>query len=168
MAIRNIILVFLISGFWHGANWTFLVWGGIHAALFIPVFILGKSRVHLGEYASGNYLSFKEILQIVVTFVIVSMTWIFFRANSIHQAWGYLAGLIENPFLPSNYGWIAYDLRVLLLIFLLLEWVGRFHFNWLEKLEGKWYRYPAYFSTMIVIIWWGMASEKQEFIYFQF
>jgi D-alanyl-lipoteichoic acid acyltransferase DltB (MBOAT superfamily) len=171
-AIRNIFVVFLVSGFWHGANWTFIVWGGIHAALYIPVFLFGKNRTYLHEGSHDNtrYIipSLMELAQIGFTFAMVSLAWVFFRADTIGDAWGYLNGIVVNPFLPVNFGWFGYDLRILIVLYLILEWIGRFHFNWLARLEGKWYRFPAYFITGCLLIFWGIFSEPVEFIYFQF
>lgn len=166
-AIRNIFIVFLVSGFWHGANWTFIVWGGIHAALFIPIFLIGKNRTHLHE---GSHLipSFKEALKMVSTFTLVCIAWVFFRADSVGDAWGYLGGLFKNPLLPRNFAWLGYDIRIALILFLGLEWIGRFQFNWLGRLEGKWYRYPVYLFTGFLIVFWGVFTEAKEFIYFQF
>jgi D-alanyl-lipoteichoic acid acyltransferase DltB (MBOAT superfamily) len=164
--------VFLVSGFWHGANWTFIVWGGIHAALYIPVFLFGKNRTYLHEGSHDNtrYIipSLMELAQIGFTFAMVSLAWVFFRADTIGDAWGYLNGIVVNPFLPVNFGWFGYDLRILIVLYLILEWIGRFHFNWLARLEGKWYRFPAYFITGCLLIFWGIFSEPVEFIYFQF
>ncbi|WP_416377311.1 MBOAT family O-acyltransferase [Algoriphagus sp. C2-6-M1] len=164
-AIRNIFIVFLVSGFWHGANWTFIVWGGIHAALFIPIFLIGKNRAYLHE---GEHLlpSFKEVAQMLLTFSLVCVAWVFFRADTVGDAWGYFGGLFSNAFLPSNFAWFGYDLRVLLFLFIILEWVGRIQFNWLEVISRKWYRYPIYVGVMVVLIWFG--ANEQQFIYFQF
>lgn len=166
-AIRNIFIVFLVSGFWHGANWTFIVWGAIHAAFFIPLFVLGKNRTYLDE---GRHLvpSLGEVIQMIGTFAMVTFAWVFFRASSVGDAWGYLLGFLNNPVLPENFAWIDYDLRMSLILFLGLEWVGRFQFNWMERIQGKWYRYPAYLITAFLIVFWGVFSEAKEFIYFQF
>jgi alginate O-acetyltransferase complex protein AlgI len=166
-AIRNIFIVFLVSGFWHGANWTFIVWGAIHAALFIPIFMIGKNRAHLHE---GDHLipSVKEAIQMALTFSIVCVAWVFFRADSVGNAWGYLSGVVLNPFLPSIFDWLDYDLRVALILFVGLEWIGRYQFNWFERVESRWYRYPAYLATAFLIVFWGVFTEVKEFIYFQF
>lgn len=166
-AIRNIFIVFLVSGFWHGANWTFITWGGIHAALFIPIFLIGKNRTHMHE---GEHLlpSFKEVFQMVSTFALVCIAWVFFRADTVGEAWEYLNGILANPLLPSNFAWLGYDIRIALILFIALEWLGRYQFNWLERLQGKWYRYPAYLFTGFLIVFWGVFTEVKEFIYFQF
>ncbi|SFO48196.1 D-alanyl-lipoteichoic acid acyltransferase DltB, MBOAT superfamily [Algoriphagus ornithinivorans] len=164
-AVRNIFIVFIISGLWHGANWTFVIWGVLHAALYALIFLFRKNR-NLNK--TSNHISIKEAPQILLTFILVCFAWIFFRAESLFEAWAYVVGMILNPFLPANFSWISYELRIILLLFLLAEWVGRAHTTWLERLEGKWYRFPAYFGTLGFILFAGVFSESQTFIYFQF
>ncbi|MBB6327811.1 D-alanyl-lipoteichoic acid acyltransferase DltB (MBOAT superfamily) [Algoriphagus iocasae] len=166
-AIRNIFIVFLVSGFWHGANWTFIAWGGIHAAMFIPIFLIGKNRAHLHD---GEHLipSFREVIQIASTFLLVSVAWVFFRAETVGDAVDYFTHIFRNSLFPTSYGWFGYNIRLALILFILLEWVGRFQFNWLERIQGKWYRYPAYISTIYSILFFGVFGEPIEFIYFQF
>lgn len=166
-AIRNIFIVFLVSGFWHGANWTFIAWGGIHAALFIPVFLIGKNRAHLYE---GDHLlpSFREFFQMASTFLLVCVAWVFFRADTVEEAWGYLIGIFQNQFLSTNFSWFGYDLRMALLLFLIFEWLGRDQYNWLFKLEKSNYRYPIYLLVALLLVFWGVFGEAKEFIYFQF
>ena len=91
-AIRNVFIIFLVSGFWHGANWTFIAWGGIHAALFIPLFLRGTNRQHSTDVvAEGRWLpSWKEVLQMAWTFSAVTVAWVFFRADSMGAARAYL------------------------------------------------------------------------------
>lgn len=166
-AIINIFIVFLVSGFWHGANWTFIAWGGIHAALFIPVFLMGKNRTYLDE---GRHLvpNFGEILQMMLTFTLVTVAWVFFRAGTIGEAWGYFTHIFSNELLPTGYAWFGYNIRLALVLFIVLEWVGRFQYNWLESLQGKWYRYPVYIGTIYSILFFGVFGESIDFIYFQF
>ena len=166
-AIRNIFVVFLVSGFWHGANWTFIVWGGIHAALFVPIFLIGKNRAHLDE---GERLlpSFKEVFQMLSTFLLVCVAWVFFRSETIADAWLYLSRTISNPLFPNSFNWFGYHIRVALMIFLVLEWIGRKRSNWIEMVPLKWYRYPVYFLVAFSIMYWGVFTQKLDFIYFQF
>lgn len=166
-AIRNIFIVFLVSGFWHGANWTFIAWGGIHAALFIPIFLIGKNRSHLHE-GDHFFPTIKEVFQIASTFIMVCVAWVFFRADTVGDAWGYLSGLFVNPLFPNNFNWFGYHLRVALVFFLVLEWTGRSQTNWIELISIKWYRYPVYFFVAFLIMYWGVFTQKIDFIYFQF
>jgi D-alanyl-lipoteichoic acid acyltransferase DltB (MBOAT superfamily) len=85
--VRNIFIVFLVSGFWHGANWTFIAWGAIHAILFLPLILLNKNRKYTDTVAAGKFLpSVKEVFQMGMTFLLVLVGWVFFRAENIGQA----------------------------------------------------------------------------------
>ena len=92
-AIRNVFVIFLVSGFWHGANWTFIVWGGIHALLFIPLFLRGTNRKNTTSIiAEGRWLpSPRELLQMGWTFTAVTIALVFFRADSLDHAATFLA-----------------------------------------------------------------------------
>ena len=80
--LRNVFAIFLVSGFWHGANWTFIVWGGLNALFFIPLLLTNKNRNNLDEVASNSILpNVKELFQILLTFGLTTFTWIFFRAS---------------------------------------------------------------------------------------
>ena len=91
-SIRNIFIIFIVSGFWHGANWTFIAWGGIHASLYLPTFILGTNRKYLSkkETEYSLYEKIKQALGIINTFIFVTLAWIFFRANNINEAYYYI------------------------------------------------------------------------------
>ena len=72
-----------MSGFWHGASWTFIVWGLIHALLYVPLFLIGDNRRYMSNIVAANsfFPSFKEISQMAMTFMLVMITWVFFRSN---------------------------------------------------------------------------------------
>ncbi|MEB2778327.1 MBOAT family O-acyltransferase [Algoriphagus sp. D3-2-R+10] len=166
-AIRNIFIVFLVSGFWHGANWTFIVWGGIHAALFIPIFLIGKNRVHLDEAGENRLLpSISEFIKILVTFILVCVAWIFFRAESIESAWGYLSGIAANPF-TEGLRISTYLLSIsLVMILLLSEWVMRSMI--VLNFKRPVLRYFSYSAVIGLILFYGVFFNPQDFIYFQF
>ncbi|WP_339698773.1 MBOAT family O-acyltransferase [Algoriphagus aquimarinus] len=164
-AIRNIFIVFLVSGFWHGANWTFIVWGGIHAALFIPIFLIGKNRAHLHE---GEHLipSFKEFFQMALTFSLVCIAWVFFRADTVGDAWGYLSGIVLRPFM-EGFRLSTYILTIVLIsILLLLEWLmkGELVLSFRKPIL----RYSSYSMVVGLILFYGVFFNPQDFIYFQF
>lgn len=164
-AIRNIFIVFLVSGFWHGANWTFIAWGGIHAALFIPVFLLGKNRTYLNE---GRHLvpSVTEILQIILTFILVTLAWVFFRAESMGQAVGYLHGMVSNP-LSEGFNLPTYLLPLAGVgLMLLLEWI--FRAEVILSFRAPVLRYAGYVGVVLFILFFGAFFNPQDFIYFQF
>ena len=93
--IRNTFIIFLVSGFWHGANWTFIAWGAYHAFLFLPLILLGKNRKYTNTVAENKLLpSPREMFQMLTTFMLAVIGWIIFRAESITQAWEYICGYL--------------------------------------------------------------------------
>lgn len=169
-SIRNTFIIFLISGFWHGANWTFILWGFYHALLFLPLLVLGKNRKNTNTIAEGKFLpNFKEIGQLLLTFILVLIGWIIFRAPSIQIAFDYIGGLFSKSLfkLPS------YSINTLILmtvIMLGMEWLQRMRLHGLEHLElllkYSWMRWIVYFFIVFSIIQFGGKAET--FIYFQF
>lgn len=167
-AIRNIFIVFLVSGFWHGANWTFIAWGGIHAALFIPLFLAGKNRNYLYE---GDHLipSLMEIIQMGLTFILVCISWVFFRSATISEAWEYLGNISSNKFLPTTFAFISYPLRVLIVLLVVIEWTGRndvrLPLNPILS-NNPILRHSVYYLLVFLIFLLG--GHETQFIYFQF
>jgi len=170
-SLRNIFVIFLVSGFWHGANWTFIFWGALHAALFIPLYLFGKNRINIGIVAQNKRLpGFYELGQMGVTFFLVTLAWIFFRSPDIKSAVGY----IQNLFDPSIFQRPQMDIRVYLfmiwvLIFILLEWGGRREEFAIQKMafqKPAIIRYGLYYGLVMAVFLF--ARKEQEFIYFQF
>ena len=166
--IRNVFVIFIVSGFWHGANWTFIVWGSIHAALFIPLLLAGVNRRNL-EIAGGNKFlpNLRELSQIGFTFVMVCLAWVFFRAESVNHAIVYLVSMFHsNPASVSVYPlkWLG----PLVLLLLTVEWHFRNEQHGLAigKLP-KLVRWGTYYS-LIAIIWMFQPDSQTDFIYFQF
>lgn len=160
-SIRNIFIIFLVSGFWHGANWTFLIWGGIHALLFIPLFILGVNRKHTTDIVAENrwFPNIIELLQMGFTFGIVTLAWIFFRAESLSHAINYLGNItISNPVYKSE---LMYPL--LLLAF---EWPMR------KNERVPFAKIPVFWMALLLLLFiFFMRYQNEgnvEFIYFQF
>ncbi|MCH7412383.1 MBOAT family protein [Belliella sp. R4-6] len=166
-AIRNIFIVFILSGFWHGANWTFVAWGGLHAIFFIPLFVSKKNRVYTSENQS-LVPSINEVFQILLTFCLVSLSWVFFRSDTISDAFNYFYGVLINPFLPHNFSFFGYEIRLLIIIFLILEWMGNGKYNWMERIENNKYRKIIYVLVAFIIVFFGSFTENMDFIYFQF
>ena len=173
MNIRNVFIIFIVSGFWHGANWTFIVWGALNAIYFLPLLLAEKNRSNLDTVAKGKYLpNIKETSQILTTFGITVLAWIFFRAESVGHAISYLSKIFSMSLftVPEFYGkWDALVTIMLIGIFLVVEWIGKDRRYAIEDLTLKWkgpIRYAFYYSVVIAIFWF--AGEKQQFIYFQF
>lgn len=169
--IRNTFLIFLISGLWHGANWTFVVWGGIHALCFLPLVLLGANRSHLQVVACDKiFPSVKESIQIASTFLITTLAWVFFRSASVADAIVTISGMfrMRGGLNPSGTG-IGGFFGVLPWIGMLLglEWINRREMHGLcllPKLSTL--RYLIYFTMLLIIL--VFQGQSQSFIYFQF
>ena len=167
MKIRNTFIIFIVSGFWHGANWTFIIWGALNAIYFLPLMLMKKNRQNTNNVAQGKLLpNIKEFFQIVTTFVITILAWIFFRADSLTHAFDYIANIISvdifsMPIFPKK-------VILFLILFVLIEWFQRdkqhalqFDFKFPKIL--KW---SFYLVILLVIFYYG--GSQQNFIYFQF
>lgn len=167
--IRNVFIIFIVSGFWHGANWTFIIWGALNAMYFLPLLLSNKNRMHTNVVAQNSRLpSIREFLQMLITFGLTVIAWVFFRAENVSMAISYLSkmanlSLFTLPQIRPT------DLFVFLLIFITIEWAGRRNLYAIERL---WFKYPKpmrlfiyYTIAMLIFLYGGSA---QEFIYFQF
>ncbi|ALJ04030.1 acyltransferase [Pseudalgibacter alginicilyticus] len=168
MKIRNTFIIFLVSGFWHGANWTFIIWGGLNALYFLPLLLRNKNRSNLDVAAQGQVLiNAKEAFQIIFTFSITVIAWVFFRAETVTDALNYLKGMVSK----SLTAWPAVDIKpfAFITILVVVEWLQRHKQHGLElniDRIKKVYRWSIYLFLIILIFWFG--ADKQEFIYFQF
>jgi D-alanyl-lipoteichoic acid acyltransferase DltB (MBOAT superfamily) len=164
--IRNVMIIFLVSGFWHGANWTYVAWGLFHALMFLPLLLFNINRSHLITKSYG-WLDFAKI---GVTFLVVCVGWVFFRANSISDAFQYLGHLFElkklglSLFYSTNANLMIFALSVFAIGILSVQelvWV-------LKKREVP--KLSAYGTLLLVLLIFFMGSFKNQmdFIYFQF
>lgn len=171
MQIRNIFIIFIVSGFWHGANWTFVIWGALNALYFLPLLVFNKNRQHLNSVAIGKSLpSFKEFFQMLITFGLTVFAWIFFRAENIGHAIRVISEIFSSSLFTMP-GFKNYIIIFLVLIFILIEWVGREQEYALEKLGLNWnraLRWFFYYCIVISIFISMFEGQTQEFIYFQF
>ena len=169
MRIRNTFIIFIVSGFWHGANWTFIVWGALNALFIMPSIIMKTNRNHLETVAQGNILpTVKEFFQMTVTFSLAVLAWIFFRAENISHAFSYISGIFSRSLfsIPTITPRL---LMLLIIIFMVIEWLGREQQYAIAKLGLQWkrpIRYAMYYAIIIAIFWF--AGKDQQFIYFQF
>jgi D-alanyl-lipoteichoic acid acyltransferase DltB (MBOAT superfamily) len=171
--VRNVFIIFVVSGFWHGANWTFIVWGALNALFVLPLVLWNKNRTHLETVAQGRYLpTIKELFQMLLTFGLTTFAWIFFRAEDLTQALTYISRMFSRPvrvfpkIINSEEFWV---ITVLVIIFILVEWLGREGQHALERLNNKLnrpMRYAVYYVILMAIFWFG--GREQQFIYFQF
>lgn len=171
--VRNIFIIFLVSGFWHGANWTFIVWGGLNALYFLPLLLTRKNRKNMEIVAHGRkFPTVKECLNIMVTFSLTLVAWVFFRAESVAKAISYLNSIFSRSLFtfPEFKGKIIAVTVLSLVAFLIFfEWKGRSYQHALQFLDKRWvkpYRYLLYYIIAGLIFWFG--GQKADFIYFQF
>lgn len=168
LKIRNTFIIFIVSGFWHGANWTFVVWGFLNALYFLPLLLGNRNRRYTGEIAEGRMLpSLREGVQILLTFLLTVLAWVFFRAESIGDALSYLQG-IASISLFSLPALLTIKLAGLLGLFIAVEWVHRTKEYGLQLSEKipKVINWAIYYLIILMILEFG--GEPQEFIYFQF
>ncbi|MDP9080729.1 MAG: MBOAT family protein [Bacteroidota bacterium] len=172
--VRNTFIIFLVSGFWHGANWTFITWGLLNALYIMPLIIFKTNRVNLQIVAKGRALpSAREFFQILLTFALTVFAWIFFRATSISHAFSYIGrvfskSLFTVPRFDANRT-MVFETFILILVFIVIEWSGRenqYAIASLAKLKSKSLRYAFYFSLILTI--YLLMGREQQFIYFQF
>jgi D-alanyl-lipoteichoic acid acyltransferase DltB (MBOAT superfamily) len=167
-AVRNTMLVFLISGFWHGANWTFIVWGALNGLYFLPLLLTGNNRRNTDTIAAGRLLpSPREFFQVVMTFSLTCFAWIFFRAENMTQAIGYIQGIFTHPFWGMHVAKVDIRLVGILGLFVVLEWLFR---NGLPEFLQRMHtvtRFALYYGLALLVILLG-AFGSEDFIYFQF
>jgi len=168
--IRNVFIIFIVSGFWHGANWTFIVWGFLNALYFLPLLLTKRHRNNLEVVAhNAMFPKFRECMSIILTFSLTVFTWIFFRANDMEHAVTYISAIFQKTLFtlpelrPTN-------VIVLIIFFIVLEWFGRRQQFAIEKL---FYKKPRIFRWLFYMLIVGLimvfnSKEQQEFIYFQF
>ena len=167
--IRNIFIIFVVSGFWHGANWTFVVWGSLNALYFLPLLFMKKNRLHTDTVASGAlFPSAREFGQILVTFLLTLVAWVFFRAPSLGEAISYLGGLF-SPSLFTVPELFPAGLMLGIGTLVVIEWLQR------DKQHGldfgatpipRLVRWAGYYALMLSIVVFG--GDQHDFIYFQF
>jgi len=169
--IRNIFIVWAISGLWHGANWTFICWGLFHATLLAIYNLLNINTKYKNVVAYGHYLpNVKEALQVALTFILVVIGWIIFRSETMTQAADYLSAMVTNKFYDSNALYGMNYMRYGLLL-LAVEWLQRdkqhaLQFSNRKPFNYRFVRWGIYYAILVIIACY--AGTSQTFIYFQF
>ena len=170
MKVRNTFVIFLVSGLWHGANWTFIVWGALNAIYFLPLLLTRRNREHLGPVAKGRLLpGAADLSRMMLTFLLTCIAWVFFRAPDVGTALAYLGGIMDASLL-SPHSLRLDALPFLIAFFLAVEWLGREGEHALSSLGRRWpriLRWTAY-SAVLFLIGLFMRTEETPFIYFQF
>ena len=153
IAVRNTFVIFLLSGFWHGANWTFVLWGAYHAMLFVPLLLLGKNR----RYRDDDQ-TWRDVPKMLGTFLLVVVGWILFRSPDIVCFIDYLLGICDRSVLSMPLVENAFHLSVTGIAIVLMLTM-----EWRKQLPNRWWMYFA----LTLAIWW-FAGQDVDFIYFQF
>jgi len=169
-----LMLTFLISGLWHGANWTFVLWGALNALYILPLILGNLNRSNLEVVAHNSwYPTVKEVFQIVLTFLLTVLAWISFRSDDIGQAWQIYQDIfdksllsIPNEILSSK----LYMVFLLIVFFVFIEWMGRNRHFAIENLfdnSPRIFRWLSY-TFLCFLIGMFMSTKESAFIYFQF
>ena len=153
IAIRNTFVIFLLSGLWHGANWTFVLWGAYHALLFVPLLLMGRNR----RYRDDDQ-TWRDIPRMLLTFVLVVIGWIVFRSPDMGSCLDYFAGIFHSsifslPYVENTVHLVATAIAIVVMLGM----------EWRKQLPNRWWMYYA----LILAIWW-FAGQDMDFIYFQF
>ncbi|MFK7785500.1 MAG: MBOAT family protein [Crocinitomicaceae bacterium] len=178
MKVRNTFIIFIVSGFWHGANWTFVVWGALNAVYFLPLLLSNRNRVNIETVSKNTFLpSLKDLGMILFTFGLTVFAWIFFRADNMEHAISYIANMFSSSLFSLPYiiepetGLAIIPKTILLLValFLAVEWMGRdgqFGLSNVANIKRRAIRWSVYATLCLMIILFH--GKQQEFIYFQF
>ena len=168
--IRNTFIIFIVSGFWHGANWTFIFWGLLNALFIMPSILLKTNRNNLEIAAQNSWFpTIKEGFQMLLTFGLTTFAWIFFRAKSLTEAFHYIDRIFSFSTLSMPSKRPSFFIIPLLLFFIFIEWLGRRNDFGLQKLGLKWHQSVRWgFYILLVLIIVLLTGKEQEFIYFQF
>lgn len=172
MRIRNTFIIFLVSGFWHGANWTFIFWGFLNALFIMPSIILKTNRNNMEIVAYDRHLpTFREFINILFTFCLTVFAWIFFRAESVAHAFEYVSGILQaSLFTFPTLNKSAMATLILIGFMLSIEWLGRRNNYGIEKLllqQPKMVRW-LFYAFIVMLIGLFLQTEESPFIYFQF
>jgi D-alanyl-lipoteichoic acid acyltransferase DltB (MBOAT superfamily) len=165
-AIRNTFIIFLVSGFWHGANWNFIFWGGLHACGFLPLLLLNRNRKHVNEVVAADRKlpNLKELWQMLTTFVFVTFAWIFFRIHSLSGAIDYIKRIFTDMFAnPGQFARIPDDIKVFYYIIplVVMDW-------YIRRDERKLRNFGWVVNVILGVLIWAFFKKESSFIYFQF
>ena len=167
-SIRNIFIIFLVSGFWHGANWTFIFWGLFHSILFLPSFIFNTNRKYTNSIIAENTLlpTPKEFFQVGVTFVLVTISWIFFRSETIGDSLNFISKINsfddiqhQNPYnYMLSYKYISYIICLITTEYILTK----------VKKVSAFQNILLILMVSLIILFFMPVGDEKDFIYFQF
>ncbi|MGB0981439.1 MAG: MBOAT family O-acyltransferase [Winogradskyella sp.] len=161
LSFRNILIIFSVSGFWHGSNWTFIAWGFIHAMLYVPSFVFNTNRKYTSSIVAEHTLfpTIKEVFQIATTFFFVTIAWVFFRSDSITIALEYVKGMFLNFSTSSQY----IEGLIYVFIIIVFDWINRKNERKYNRLLN--YKAVIFIATLFILF---KFNSINQFIYFQF
>ena len=173
LKIRNMFIIFLVSGFWHGANWTYIIWGLLNAFYMLPSILLSTNRNNIEIVAHGRILpKASEFFHMTLTFSLVVFAFIIFRANSMEHAFEYMQGICNKSLfsIPEFYGKkMALITTIYIFILFIVEWIDRESQFGLENKslpKNKFLRWTFYYFLIGSILYF--SGKEVQFIYFQF
>jgi len=168
--VRNTFIIFMVSGFWHGANWTFIFWGMLNAIYFLPLLLSENNRknVNFDDYLSLSFMGkIKNAGNIFFTFFLTTIAWIFFRSPSMTVAFGYIMKMFsDHPFGRPNV--FPVDILLLILFLVIVEWKGKLNHFALANFAPKYFVLRISFYYLIIVLIFVYSVKNQQFIYFQF
>ena len=174
ISVRNTFIIFIVSGFWHGANWTFVFWGFLNALYFLPLLLTKRNRSNMNVIAEeGLFPSLKGFVSVLITFCLTTIAWVFFRAESMGDAIGYLRKMVHPSLLsiPRLSGVDNTNMFIILLLVVLmvvLEWYSRKkEFVFQHKYKQPLYLQVITVSALVTLLYF-FSGNQQDFIYFQF
>ncbi|MCR8666355.1 MBOAT family protein [Aestuariibaculum sp. M13] len=164
--IRNVFVVFLVSGFWHGANWTFLAWGGVHVLLFLPLFAVQKHKTNI----ETSRFSIMQVFNIVSTFCLVTLAWVFFRSDTIEKALEFMLDIFKFSGISLNYFISTPKLFLFSMIVVMSSAVLLlFEFFAVQNNQKELALSPIQVVFIgVLIVFMGVFKNPETFIYFQF
>jgi alginate O-acetyltransferase complex protein AlgI len=169
MKVRNTFIIFLVSGFWHGANWTFIVWGLLNAIYIMPSILFNTNRDNLDIVAQGKFLpTAKEFFSVALTFLLTVFAWIFFRAENLQHGMDYVGGIFSSS-LFSMPEVKPKAIIILIILFMVIEWLGREQQYAIARLGAAWKRPLRWVAYLVILeLIYLFAGSQQQFIYFEF
>ena len=165
-SIRNIFIIFIVSGFWHGANWTFIIWGFIHATLYIPLFLTGRNKQYTSTVVAEDrwFPNLKELFQMGITFFLVSLAWVFFRSQDLISAIDYLSKMITEIRMPAtNRSGVLF-----ILLLVSIDWFIRADERNPIAFKNIITRYLVYTFLFYLVFAHFQILDLSRFIYFTF
>lgn len=170
IVVRNTMIVFLVSGLWHGANWTFIVWGALNALYFLPLLLRKKNRANIDDVAANSLLpSLKEVFNMLATFALTCFAWIFFRSETLADAFGYIGRIVTADYSIGPLLTFPRPLVIAIAFLIVVDWFSRKSgvaaFLGANQKPGLAYCFDA--LIILLILMFG-SFNSQTFIYFQF